>query len=298
VSDIAKGMVLGALALWASAAHAQGIAFTHTGTISSDGKGVALKAPEGVACVGNGSVVIADTGNARLLTVGMKEDGSVGAVTELKLAELPYPTRVRAMKDGSLLVLDRKKKKVARVEKGQVVGYVEVPGEQPGKVLVGAFGVDGAGTVYLLDIARNVIWAVDPAAAKPRTIALPSPREAIITDLSADEDGSIYAVDTLGTKVWVARKGEAALAPLSKELKDVMSFPAYVLVSGGRLYVVDQHGCGIVVLGMDGTFLGRRLSIGWNEGLVRYPAQICLDETHHLYVADRQNNRVQAFSTQ
>ena len=36
----------------------------------------------------------------------------------------------------------------------------------------------------------------------------------------------------------------------------------------GTLYVVDENGGGIVILGRDGSYMGRQLSLGWNEGLL------------------------------
>jgi hypothetical protein len=38
------------------------------------------------------------------------------------------------------------------------------------------------------------------------------------------------------------------------------------------IYIVDENGDGIVVLGRDGSFVGRQLSMGWNEGLL-YPVR-------------------------
>jgi hypothetical protein len=51
------------------------------------------------------------------------------------------------------------------------------------------------------------------------------------------------------------------------------------------------------MLGIDGSYQGRQLSIGWSEGLVNYPGQLCVTESGATFVADRYNNRVQAFST-
>jgi hypothetical protein len=53
---------------------------------------------------------------------------------------------------------------------------------------------------------------------------------------------------------------------------------------------------GIVTIGPDGSYQGRELTIGWNDGQLYYPAQICLTEGGDLFVADRQNHRVQIFS--
>jgi hypothetical protein len=289
--------IAAAVVLLGTAGAARAQSLTHAGTIYADSAGQKLKSPEGIACTANGTIVIADTGNGRLLTVAMAGD-AVTNVSEIKLPELVQPTRVRAAKDGTLFVLDRKKRRVARIAGGKFGGWVEVPGEPSGSVAVSAFGLDGAGNVFLLDATNSVVRVVDAAGTGGRTITLPSAREALMVDITADEGGRIYAVDAIGRQVWSGESGAASLKPFSKSLKDVMSFPSYVAMNKGRLFVVDQNGSGLVLLGQDGAFIGRRLSLGWNEGLVRYPAQICFDDAGQVFVADRQNNRVQAFSLQ
>ena len=49
-------------------------------------------------------------------------------------------------------------------------------------------------------------------------------------------------------------------------------------------------------MGQDGTFLKRLLSLGWKEGAVRYPSQVCVDKNGALFVTDRANNRIQEFT--
>ncbi len=65
---------------------------------------------------------------------------------------------------------------------------------------------------------------------------------------------------------------------------------------GGRLLLVDQHGQGLVVLGLDGAFQGRFLAMGWSEGAVYYPSQLCVSDAGTAFVADRGNHRVQLFT--
>ena len=76
-----------------------------------------------------------------------------------------------------------------------------------------------------------------------------------------------------------------------------MSFPTYLAEDQGKLYLVDQNGNGIALLGSDGSFLGRELEMGWMNGKVYYPAQMCVNAEGLAFVADRDNNRVQVFST-
>jgi hypothetical protein len=60
-------------------------------------------------------------------------------------------------------------------------------------------------------------------------------------------------------------------------------------------FVVGGTGGNIVIFGRDGSFLAKQLAPGWNEGLLRHPSQICITEGDEVFVADRDNSRVQVF---
>jgi hypothetical protein len=260
-----------------------------------DAKEGQLRAPEGVACTENGYIVVADTGNQRLLTYTFKDDRLTGG-TELKPPEVRSPVRVQVDSKGNVLVLDSRTRRVARLaSSGAFDSWVD-PKDVKGPVAVSAFKLDAADGIYLLDVAGKRILVVDAAGKVSRE--LPVPAEAgPVTDIAVDGAGIVYAIDPVQAVLWSADKGAAALKPMTKSLKDVMSFPAYLSIGRGRILVVDQNGSGIVFLGLDGSYQGRQLGIGWSDGLVNYPAQICQREDGVLIVADRFNNRVQLFST-
>ncbi|MDX2478778.1 MAG: hypothetical protein QNK24_00415, partial [Desulfuromusa sp.] len=80
-------------------------------------------------------------------------------------------------------------------------------------------------------------------------------------------------------------------------LKEHMNFPTSVAIdSHGTLYLSDQYGSGLALVGRDGSFQGRKFGMGWEDGQFYYPAQICINEQDTLVVADRNNSRVQVFS--
>jgi hypothetical protein len=64
----------------------------------------------------------------------------------------------------------------------------------------------------------------------------------------------------------------------------------------GIIYIVDENGSGIVILAQDGSYLGRQLSMGWNEGLLYYPAQMSITDKGEAFIADRGNSRIQIFT--
>lgn len=291
-------LVAAALGLTAGpAVAAEGIAFVHDASIYIDAKEAALSAPEGIGCSASGYVVVGDTGNHRLVMYTYK-DSKLSGGTELKLEQLPAPMRVQIDSKGDVLVLDGKSRKIVRVAaNGTFGGFVEPKGLQgPGDVVAGAFKLDASDNLYLLDIAGKRVAVLDASGKVTREVPLP-PESVVVTDIAVDQAGTIYAMDGVRAVLWAADKSSTAFKALTKGMKDRMSFPVYLTASRGRLFVVDQYGSGVVILGIDGSYQGRQLSIGWSNGLVNYPAQLCLRDDGVVFVADRYNNRVQAFTT-
>jgi hypothetical protein len=285
-----------AAALAPAAARAEAVVFQHEGTIYSDAKEGPLSAPEGVACNDSGYAAVADTGNHRLLIYGLKEGRFTGG-NELKLVQLPSPWRAQVNAKGELFVLDGKTRKIVRVgADGIFAGIIEPKGiADAGRVIAGSFKLTPGGDLYVLDVAgkRVMILAADGTVSGQ----VPLPAEAVlVTDVAVDLAGTIYAIDAAAGAIWTAEKGAPAFKLLVKGLGDRMSFPTYLLPRKGKIFVVDQNGSGIVILGVDGSYQGRQLSIGWSEGLVNYPAQLCITEGGLAFLADRFNNRVQVFN--
>jgi len=298
VRTFENAAALVALALLSAplAARAEGAGFRHERSIYLDDKEGALRSPEGVACDDKGSFVVADTGNGRILTYTWK-DGSLRGGTPFKAAQLSYPVRVQIDSRGNVLVLDRKARRIGRVDaRNGFAGWVEPKGASNQSAIIPvAFKLDAADSVYVLDVAGRRVLVLDARDNLTREVALP--RSGVFTDVAVDAAGRIYAVDAVAAAVWAVDKGGSAFQDLTKSLKDRMNFPGSITASRGKLYVVDQNGNGVVVLGQDGSYQGRELSIGWTDGLLYYPAQLCMNERGDAFVADRNNNRVQIFAT-
>lgn len=293
-SSLLLALALGSLPL---AARAQGVAFVHDTTIYIDAKELPLKAPEGVACTDAGYVVVADTGNQRLLVYSYK-DGRLSGGTEVKLVQLTAPVRVQVDAKGNVLALDGKTRKIVKVSAaGSFDGTLDPKGlDDAGKIVIGAFKIGPKGDVVLLDVAGRRAVVLDGAGAFQRQVELPAEAGTVV-DVTEDAGGTLYAVDAVEARVWAAEKDAKAFKALTPSLKDRMSFPAYISAGKGRLMVVDQYGNGVVLLGVDGSYQGRQLSVGWSDGLVYYPAQLCATDAGTVFLADRYNNRVQIFST-
>lgn len=271
------------------------VGFKHERSVYADEREAPLVAPEGVACDDRGRLIVSDTGNGRLVTYTWK-DGALEGGRELRVAQLAAPGRSQLDSKGRLWVLDRRARRLARVDaSGAFLGQLEPKGTAAGAVAVG-FKLDGGDNVVLLDAAGRRVLVLDAEGRLTRELALPR-SGGEFTDVAVDPAGRIYALDAVVARVWVAEKGAAAFQALTPSLKDRVSFPAFITADGrGKLFLVDQNGNGIVVLGQDGSFQGRELSIGAAEGLVSYPAQLCLTGSGEAYLADRNNNRVQVFT--
>lgn len=267
----------------------------HEKTVYADARDAALKLPEGVGCDDKGAFVVADTGNGRLLLFKF-QDGAVSGGTEVKLPQLPYPTRVQVGPQGDVYVLDRKQKKIVKLDAaGAFAGFVEPSGASgAGTVVPSSFKVDGTGKLALLDVAGRRVLVLDPAGKVLREA--PLPKDGFFTDVAVDPDGRVLALDGVNAAVFALPKDKAEFQPLGVGLKDKMSFPVDLEVWKGKLFLVDQNGHGIAVLGLDGTYVGRELAMGWSEGALYYPSQLCIDAGGDAFLADRNNSRVQVFS--
>jgi hypothetical protein len=267
----------------------------HERSIYADDGRRRLAAPEGVACADDGRLVVADTGNGRLVRYRWQE-GALRGGEQIKLPELPYPARVQLGRDGSVLALDRKLRRIGRVDaKGGFAGYVDVPA-RPGSpaAMPVAFAVGPSGSVHVLDVAGRRLVVLDASGRVARDVALP--RSGSFTDLALGGGGRVYAIDAVDATVWVVDEAGEAFRELAPGLSDRTRFPTDLASDGdGRLFVVDRHGDAIAVLGEDGSFRGLGLSGGQADGLLSYAAQLCVAQGH-LFVADRGNNRVQVFS--
>jgi len=282
--------------LAAGGARAQSLALKPEVALYQDAKEAPLKAPEGVACREDGAVVVADSGNGRLLRLTWK-DGLLSAATELKVAQVTAPSDVQLDETGAgFLVLDRKAKRIARVDPaGAFASWLDPKGVTRGSVVPVGFAVAPGGAVVVLDGAGGAVLVLDPDGAVRRQ--LPLPRDgAVFTAVAVGANGTVYAVDAVAARIWSAPKDATAFKPFTESLKGYMNFPAHLVTTARGLVVVDQNGSGLVVVGQDGGYLGRQLGMGWSAGSVYYPGQICVTVAGDILVADRGNNRVQVFS--
>lgn len=262
--------------------------------IYSDDKEGGMKIPEGVACAADGTVVVADTGNARLLRYHFS-GGSLSGGSEVKAPQLPYPLRLQLTSHGDILALDGRLRKIARIKPdGSFAGYLEPQGVPGGAVVPRSLRVGSGDSIYLLDIAGGRVVVLDATGTFQRQVTFPA-AYGFMSDLALAPDGKLLLIDSVKARVYVAGAGEQTFRPLTGELHEYLDFPLSLETDAqGVIYVVDQSSGSIVLIGQDGAMLGRQLSRGWKPGLLNFPAQLCVTG-NELMVADRGNNRVQVF---
>jgi DNA-binding beta-propeller fold protein YncE len=260
-----------------------------------DAKGVGLRLPRGVAVSGS-LVAVADSGNGRIVTYTVTADG-LRPRSEVVVPELPFPIAVSLRASGEILVLDGRTRRIARLSaEGVFSGWLEPAGVE-GPLAVRSLATGPGDSLYVLDVGGGRVLALDPGGRLLATLAIPKEAR-FFSDLTVDDKGDVYAVDSVGRRLWVARKGESGFAPLTAPLPDEFEFPTSIAADGeGRLYVGDENGGGVVVFGRDGSFRGRQLAMGWKEGFLRYPSDLALGPGSTLLVAERGNHRVQVFGT-
>ena len=264
-------------------------------SIYVDAKGNGLKHPEGVACRGD-QLVVADTGNSRILRYSFSSD-SVSANAEFALPK-SYPIKVRVNSKGDIYFLDGKERRIEKMnatgEERGVMKPTNLPSSK--EIAPKSFTIGSNDDIYILDIFSARVLVLDSEGQYQRHVAFPD-EYGFFSDLAVDARGSIYLVDGVEVVVYTAEKGADRFTPLTESLDSYMNFPTNISIGDdGVIYLVDQYGSGLALVGRDGSFLGRMLGLGWNEFGLYYPSQICISPKGDLFIADRNNSRVQRFS--
>lgn len=270
------------------------IRFKYGRSLYADDKGVGMKRPEGVAC-SKDRLAVADTGNGRLLLYTIV-DGEPRNGKQVQLTQVMYPVRLALSSKGDLYVIDGRQRKVARVNaEGAFQQYVEITGlPVEGMVVPAGISIDSKDSLHLFDLAGSRVLIFGDDGKYQQQILLPK-GYGFISDLTVDARGTVFLLDSVNAVVYSNAKDPAVFAEVTGQLKDDMKFPTNIAAGeNGVLYITDQNGGGVVAVRPDGT-TKRLFSLGWKEGTLRYPAQLCLDSGGDLFVADRENSRVQEF---
>ena len=271
--------------------------FRYLTSIYADDKGLGLKDPEGVACSGRSLLVVADSGNGRLLKYSIKDGAVESGSVEIKVGQLFYPIKTEVNSRGEIYILDRKQRSIVRLSPaGEFRGYVQPVGiPSPTAYVPRSFTVDGNDNIYILDILSERVLILDPAGKYMGQIKFPD-QYGFFCDVAVDFRGTLLLIDGVDGIVFSAGKSSASFSPITSSLKEYVRFPASLTTDDrGRIYLVDRNGGSIIILGQDGSFLSRQSGMGWKEASLNYPGQMCINKEGEVFVADTRNSRIQIF---
>ena len=261
-----------------------------------DDKGGGMRWPEGVAC-STSTLVVADTGRGRLLRYTL-EGRDVKPAGELVAPQLAAPLRVQIDSRGDVFALDGKQRRIVRFgAKGELKGYLTPEGvPEPATIVPRSFKIDANDAIHVLDVFGARVLVLGPDGKYQRHLPFPE-AYGFFSDLAVGRNGTIYLLDSVTAALSAAPRNARDFTPVGKSLRTHLSFATSIAVDGrGVLYVVDENGSGIVLVGPDGSVLGRQLAMGWTEGLLYNPTQMCLNDKGQVFIADRGNSRVQVFA--
>ena len=266
-------------------------------SIYSDDKGIALEQPEGVACDENILLIVADTGNGRLLQYTFRDEAIELGTIEIKLDQLLYPVKTEINSRGEIYTLDRRQRRIIRLTpEGTFIGDLRPTGlPSPVSYVPRSFHIDENDYIYILDILSERVLILNPDGKYVRQIKLPE-KYGPFSDVTVDFKGTVLLLDGVDGMIFSASNGSERFTPLTESLKKYVRFPSSLTTDDrGRIYLVDRNGGSIIILGQDGSFLERQFDMGWKEGRLNYPAQMCINKKGEIFVADTRNSRVQIF---
>ncbi|HEX6975399.1 MAG TPA: NHL repeat-containing protein [Vicinamibacterales bacterium] len=261
-----------------------------------DEKGEGLKLPEGIACGKDGQVIVADTGNDRLLRFTFN-DKSIAGGTEIKLQEVGAPSHLQVSSKGEIYAIDGRQRRVVRIGADgafkNALNYSGMPG--PSTVIAKDLAIDAADTLYVLDVFASRVLVLNDRGEFQRAVKLPDTL-AFGSDLAVDGAGNLLLLDAIGRRIYTAAKDATVFTRLGGDLTSVIAtMPTAMTTSKGVIFVLEGIGSSVVALGRDGSFIAHQLTMGWNEGALNHPSQMCVNERDEAFIADRDNSRVQVF---
>jgi sugar lactone lactonase YvrE len=254
-----------------------------------------LTRPEGVACAEKTFVVVADSANSRLLRYSLVAD-EIKAEAEIKLPG-QYPIRLEINSKGEIFVLDGRQRSIARLGPGgEGRGNLELKDIPfPRAFIPRSLAIDGEDNIYVLDVFSERVLVLNPGGQYLRHIKFP-PDYGFFSDVDVNFKGDVLLLYSINAVVYSASRDAKGFSPLTRSLKGYLNFPTSLTSDKkGTIYLSDQNGSGIIVIAQDGSYLGRQTGYGWDKNLLYYPSQICVNGAEEIFVADRNNNRVQVY---
>lgn len=237
---------------------------------------------------------VADSGNGRLISF----DSDFKYLAELTNEAIALPTSLVKDKEGHFFVVDSGKGDIVFIdlEKKLVKPFPlsGVPSAHE-QFVPGRMAIDQDNRLYIIDKLNKRIIVAEPTGGFVREITVKDKGLSGFIDVRVDDNGEIYALDTIGRQVYVFdEKGNVISRFSGRDNKNNFRFPISLAVDkNGLIYVVDQHAGKILVFDRKGIFQYAISRPGVKEGELADPSYIFIDKEGRIYTID--SNRIQVF---
>jgi DNA-binding beta-propeller fold protein YncE/4-amino-4-deoxy-L-arabinose transferase-like glycosyltransferase len=248
--------------------------------------------PRGVAVSLQGTVYVADTGNARLQV--FDETGEF--VDEWGEGILGEPFDVAVGRDGRVYVVDTEQDCLFVFSPEG--SFEERWGEQLALFDPRGLDVDKQGYVYIANTGGSVVIKVSPdgeVLASLGTVGSGPGRLSQPTDVAVDDDGNLYIVDSENERIQVLDRDGRYLREWPISPANTFDSPHLVWGTGGLLYLTDPETAAVIVYDEYGRLLTYWGEKGSLDGQFSKPIGIGFDQRTSLYVSDTYNHRIEKF---
>lgn len=228
-------------------------------------------------------------------------DGEGLPLATLRLGKpLASPRRLVVTPDDEILLLDRDRSRIARLDwRGRYLGPLELPG-LPEAASIAALAVDDEGALYVAEDESDELFVY----TRERKLRLrfggtgDEPGRFRSIQAIAVDRGRIAVIDAVATPVQLFdRHGALVLAFGAHAIgAENFSLPSDVaFAADGTIWVTDALRQEIKQFDAKGRFLARFGGYGGGRGQVSSPRALAFDASGRLWVAESGNGRAQLF---
>ena len=232
---------------------------------------------------------VSDSGNSRLVSYDEKFE----FIAELLHTDMRMPTGVVKTKGSKFIVTDARSGEIKFVDPGnEVVKSFTLTGvpKAPHATLPGRLSIDGAGNIYVVDRMNARVIAVDGSGAFKRVYTAAGKGFYGFNDLRVTVSGELYALDSIGRKVYYFKSDGTLGASFSVEgdgRRGRVEFPTSLAVGqSGFVYILDGHGGKVIVYDRSGEFQYSLSRKGFNVGELHHPTYIFINRAGVLFITD------------